>query len=672
MLAACAFVAIVALPDQLGIDDAFINLRYARNLAEGHGLCFTPGDSVNGCTSPPFACLLALLHVLLRLDLLQTAAVAQVALMVGLGYATRRLCGDGPFAVLGWLVVPFVATRPYVASCTGMDGVLFLTAAVAAMAASRGRGQIGFGLALGMLCIVRPEGGLLAAILFGYRCARQRRLALGVAAVAAVPVTAAALYMLWRFGSLLPATGMAKLEHARSGLWPTFGHALLQEALPDNLGLGWLLAAGIGAALLLWRDKGLFVVLALWTALHNGALLLSGVAGYRWYFMPLFLQLALFAILGAERLLEALWRGRGAWPFRVVTVAVAAALLAIGVSCWRGQKRDGLWPTQLEPVQNRYLHLGRWLHREAPAGASLGSLEIGMLGFYSQLPMVDFCGLVTPDVAWRMRSRTHVRYAIDTLRPELVLGHSDDGAMEEGLRERVAQQYRLVRQLDDCRVYRRLPDDRAAWVEALVRALPSATGVLQIEAPWPAFDAAEFGARLAAAGWRLAGADEPPTHVAAAGLDDAWSVVAAAALAPVVFDAAALAGWQAGNVVGSQRVDGGVEYTAASPLPFVGARIDVSGPVVAVRARCRVRPLVGAALPAGRQALLYWTSSTYAQPRAGEGVRAPVPVGSGEFEVEFRLPAQRFVRGEVLQRLYLSPADAICAFTVLRVEVLRH
>ncbi len=33
-------------------DDAFISFRYARNLVEGHGLVFNPGEYVEGYTNP--------------------------------------------------------------------------------------------------------------------------------------------------------------------------------------------------------------------------------------------------------------------------------------------------------------------------------------------------------------------------------------------------------------------------------------------------------------------------------------------------------------------------------------------------------------------------------------------------------------------------------------------
>src|ERR1700686_5368763 len=59
--AAPALVALLArvLTGPQPIDDAYITFRYARNLAEGLGLVYNPGEWVLGTTAPLWALLLA-------------------------------------------------------------------------------------------------------------------------------------------------------------------------------------------------------------------------------------------------------------------------------------------------------------------------------------------------------------------------------------------------------------------------------------------------------------------------------------------------------------------------------------------------------------------------------------------------------------------------------------
>ena len=60
-IARCGF----SLGGRLGFtlfDDAMISMRYARNLAEGHGLVWNPGERVEGYSNPLWTLWMALIH----------------------------------------------------------------------------------------------------------------------------------------------------------------------------------------------------------------------------------------------------------------------------------------------------------------------------------------------------------------------------------------------------------------------------------------------------------------------------------------------------------------------------------------------------------------------------------------------------------------------------------
>src|SRR5207244_5605095 len=76
-LTAAGFVPLAAWL-RFGIDDAFINFRYAENLAAGLGPVFNAGERVEGYTTPAWVFLLAGLHRL-GAPLLGTAHVLGIA-----------------------------------------------------------------------------------------------------------------------------------------------------------------------------------------------------------------------------------------------------------------------------------------------------------------------------------------------------------------------------------------------------------------------------------------------------------------------------------------------------------------------------------------------------------------------------------------------------------------
>ena len=49
-------------------DDCYISFRYARNLVEGHGLVYNPGERVEGFSNPLWVLLLACGHLLTAVD----------------------------------------------------------------------------------------------------------------------------------------------------------------------------------------------------------------------------------------------------------------------------------------------------------------------------------------------------------------------------------------------------------------------------------------------------------------------------------------------------------------------------------------------------------------------------------------------------------------------------
>src|SRR2546426_1824807 len=93
--AAAATLAVATVRLRFGIDDAFINLRFAENLAAGLGPVFNAGERVEGYTTPAWVFLLAGLH---------------------------RLPAPPPRTAHGPRIAPAAATRPLAGAPAGAPG----------------------------------------------------------------------------------------------------------------------------------------------------------------------------------------------------------------------------------------------------------------------------------------------------------------------------------------------------------------------------------------------------------------------------------------------------------------------------------------------------------------------------------------------------------------------
>jgi hypothetical protein len=391
------------------IDDAYITFRYARNLAEGLGLVYNPGEWVLGTTAPLWAILLGsgfklgftdLPWLATALSALCDAVTAALLVQCGLRMGWRPI--GAALVGVAWALNPMS-----IAFATGgMETSLFVLLALGALAlVSRGsQPAMAAGLA-GLATLIRPEGALLAATVVGWTWIVRRRQTWQAIVAAAAPMAIAGATLFLRYGSPLPNSVAAK-QVAYTSTWPLENMValLIQAGLP-----GWstyLLAVLPGAVGLIAALAGLVALVELtrrglpwlhrqavpWHPFAAFAMLyfvfyvvvgLRGVRLFPWYLVPI----EPFYLLGAASGLARLGAWRSSW---------LAALLVL----WQLPALD--WRQPMLPVgealgrEELLLNVGRDLGESLPPSAVIAAPEIGALGYASNLRILDTVGLVSP------------------------------------------------------------------------------------------------------------------------------------------------------------------------------------------------------------------------------------------------------------------------------------
>jgi arabinofuranosyltransferase len=425
LLPALALYALLAWRLDFVCDDAFISFRYARNLAEGHGLRFnlTTGPPVEGYSNFLWVLWLGLLHGL-GLDIVVASRVSSAlcgaALVAVVTRLAQRRLALSPAGTLATAL--FAASLPPVALwATGglatMPTALFVALAFERLLGDpeRPRGwQAGALAALAALTradgaawgLMLLGGGFLAWLVSG----RERRMLVAGLQAFAVLALVVGAHVAWRlgyYGDFLPNTARVKAGFSRHRL----------ERGLDYVAATLLTLPAIPAALLLsirgWRAE----LVRLWLPL---VLMLAGTLAYGAYvggdFMPM--GRFLFPALALSPLLLGLaWRGaRG----RVRTLALGAAsagLVALNVlACFDRNpvpdevlarfhfRQDRAWESEVQmrtSMNERargWMDLGRALALHTRAGETMVAGPIGARSFYSRLDFYDIYGLVTPEV----------------------------------------------------------------------------------------------------------------------------------------------------------------------------------------------------------------------------------------------------------------------------------
>ncbi|PRY18382.1 uncharacterized protein DUF2029 [Kineococcus rhizosphaerae] len=319
------------------IDDSYITLAYARNLAEHGHWGMTPGITSNAATSPLNVGLLALGFLLARpfagvdgelaLGVVTTLLVAVAAGCAG--YVTRRAAISPAWAVAGLVVV---LANPLLVSALGLEVVLLFTAMTALLAAGLAGRPVVFGVVAGLALLARLDTVVFIVVLALACHGVRRRLPSAVLAccVVALPWFAASWYWL---GSAIPDTFVIKTNQKNFGPDRTYLRGLWTHYWPNTpvaVGVG-VAGAAIGVLvlvvlvlLLVRRRDGVragLIGLGVAGALYFGVYSVLGVPPYQWYYVPPAAALSFVAVLG----LGVLLRDRGR---RVLTVGLSLAAVA--------------------------------------------------------------------------------------------------------------------------------------------------------------------------------------------------------------------------------------------------------------------------------------------------------------------------------------------------------
>ncbi len=194
--------------DTFPLDDAYIHHVYAEGIAYGEGLAYNPGRPAAGSTSPLWAAVLSLLHLVgVGVSVVATKLLGLLLAAVTALLADRLVARSAPRCA--WVAGTLVALDPALTfgAVSGME--VSLAAALLLLALSNPDRPPVAGLALAAAAATRPELTLVTLLAAGLSRPRRRALAWLVGPTAAVWCAWCA-WNLHATGALLPTTFYAK------------------------------------------------------------------------------------------------------------------------------------------------------------------------------------------------------------------------------------------------------------------------------------------------------------------------------------------------------------------------------------------------------------------------------------------------------------------------------
>jgi hypothetical protein len=436
ILAAAALVAVSfylllsALTFSVGfpLDDAWIHLTYARNLAEHGEWSFRLGERSAGSTAPLWTALLSIGFLIGLAPYVWTylAGWAVLTLLAVCAENIARKLLPSYTARLPWAGLFFVfAWHLTWSAVSGMEtllhGLIILT--VLGMLLTGSRRYLTLGLLTGLSVWVRPDGmTLLGPVLFvallSGKTWHQRRDAIWKTLIGFGSLVLP--YVL--FNLALSGNPMPNTFYAKQAEYGAFWHS---RSFLDRLGnyLSPILASPflvLIPAAAFWlvkrirnRDWGALASL-LW-AIGYIAIYFVSLPAYQHgrYIIPALPVMYLWGVLGLlEMISSRQMNERVAFVWQILTVFLCLAFTFIGA---RQNANDVFW------VESEMVAVAKWVNQNIPSAARLAVHDIGALGFYTPNPVIDMAGLITPSVVSFIRDEDRLAQYLDSNRVDYLI-----------------------------------------------------------------------------------------------------------------------------------------------------------------------------------------------------------------------------------------------------------
>ena len=417
------------------LDDSWIHSHFARNMAEGRGFVYNPGQP---CPSSSLLYTLALSAVFAaRPDPVSGAAALGLLLHLGasaLVYAAARvLCANR--VVAGFAAVAFAGTPRLVwGALSGMEVPLYVFLVALGVllhvrhGASDGLRSYLSTAAFSLAAAARPECAALAAFAILDRTASARRHRCSTRSAAAVLAGHLLLFCLVVFPVVvfnLSATGRplqpAFYTKTAAGRSPDFARTMLEgvsaaraylgkaavACFRDNAVVAVAVLPGVMVFLRRLRSEspgvvvlpagllGVPIATALCARTGDGGLqMLCQMGRYSAYLAPLAVVTAAVGVDACIRVLTDRRRPvRRAGIASIVTIAAASIVVMISGNL--GTAR--VYARQVENISQMQAAIGKWAYA-LPDDAVIAVNDAGAIAYFSRKRIIDIVGVVNPEL----------------------------------------------------------------------------------------------------------------------------------------------------------------------------------------------------------------------------------------------------------------------------------
>lgn len=436
LLAGAIYLIVSAVVYKVGfpLDDAWIHLTFARNLAEHGQWAFRLGEPSAGSTSPLWSALLAIgfwlrlaphaWTYLLGLSVLWALGIVSEATTRRLLPAYKpRLPWIGFFMIVEW--------HNLWAAMSGMETLLhgLIVTTVLAALMTDSRRYLTLGLLTGLSVWVRPDGLTLLGPVALTILLTEKGLTPRLRALVQYLIGFGVLFVFYLFFNLLiGGTPMPNTFYAKQAEYVVWQGRPIIDRLGE-LGLQLLVGPSflLLPAVLMWtvrsvRKQAWGSLAALIWAIGYMLLYISRLPVYqhgRYVMpaMPIFFLLGLLAVVeffSSKKFGRYHWLAESLWKTSLVAVTLLFIILGA-----RSYAND------VALIEGQMVATAQWTAANLPPDAVLAVHDIGALGYFDNHTLIDMAGLVSPEVIPFIRDEGQLAVHLDAAGTDYLIAFPD-------------------------------------------------------------------------------------------------------------------------------------------------------------------------------------------------------------------------------------------------------
>jgi arabinofuranosyltransferase len=396
------------------LDDAWIHLVYARNLALSGSWSFQNNDLTAGSTAPLWTMILALAFWITN-NPYCTAFVTGIASLIGLAYISQKLSEEWIRTASSFpLVGVFIAAEWHLtwASVSGMETIFFCFMVMLFfynISRTNSRNWFTAGIIAALATWTRPDGiTLLLPVGLMWMGRGFRKDLLIKFFIGWLPLAIAYIaFNQCLGGHLWPNTFYAKqMEYAILQSQPILTR--LSNALSQPfIGPATILIPGLlfFVAKNILKKDWLVISCISWVLVYIliYALLLAVTYQHGRYIIPVIPMIIVIGLLGTQELAESILSRRvqnlTRFSIRFLCIGLLFVFSILGAITYA---RD------VSIIETQMVEMATWISENAPENAQIAAHDIGALGYFGERRIIDLGGLIQTNIIPFMRDEAAI------------------------------------------------------------------------------------------------------------------------------------------------------------------------------------------------------------------------------------------------------------------------